>query len=147
MTTEERNKALVREITEVIWNQKRLERIPEFYSPEYVADYRPYSPERKGLEAIKGMVERAHASFPDYHEELRELIAEGDLVAVGITISGTQQGEWGGLPPTGKRVEINEIVILEIKDGKVVRQRGVADNLTALRQLGVIPPRPASADH
>ena len=48
-----------------------------------------------------------------------------------------------GSPPTNKRVEFDEIVILEFRNGKVVRQRGIPDNVTALRQLGVLP-TPAS---
>jgi predicted ester cyclase len=139
LTIQEKNKALVREITDQIWNQRKLERIPEFYSPEYVADYRPYAPERKGHDAIREMVERAHSSFPDYHEEVQQLVAEGDYVVVRLTTSGTQKGKWGPVPPTGKRIEFEEIAILKIADGKVVWQRGVVDNLSVLRQLGVVP--------
>jgi predicted ester cyclase len=139
----ERNKALVRELTEVVWNGRGLDRIADFYAPEFVADYRPYSPLREGHDGIRRMVEGAWMAFPDYHEELHELIAEGDRVVVHLTISGTQSGQWGPLPPTGKRVQFEEIVILQIRDGKVHRQRGIPDNLNALRQLGVVPtPRP-----
>ena len=135
----DKNKRLVREITEVIWNRRSLDRIPDFYAPDFVGDYRPYAPLREGHEGIRGMVERAWVAFPDYHEELHELIAEGDRVVARFTISGTQEGQWGVLPPTGRRVKFEEIVILEIRDGKVYRQRGVVDNLSALRQLGVLP--------
>ena len=46
----------------------------------------------------------------------------------------------GALPAaTGKRAQFDEIVILQIRDGKVLRQRGIVDNLSALRQLGVVP--------
>jgi len=138
----ERNKAVVRELTEHVWNRRALDRIPEFYAPDYVADYRPYAPVREGRAAIRGMVERAWAAFPDYHEELHELIAEGPLVMARFTISGTQAGAWGVLPATGKRVQFDEIVVLELRDGKVLHQRGVADNLTALRQLGALPMPP-----
>lgn len=134
----EDNKTLVRELTEVIWNRRDLDRIPEFYTPDFVGDYRPYAL-RQGHEGVRAMVEGAWAAFPDYHEEVRELVAEGDRVVVHLTISGTQQGQWGPLPPTGKRAEFDEIVILQIHDGKVAGQRGVVDNLSALRQLGVIP--------
>jgi predicted ester cyclase len=140
----ERNKQVVRELTEHIWNRRILERIAEFYAPDYVADYRPYAPVREGHAAIRGMVERAWEAFPDYHEELHEVVAEGPLVVARFTISGTQSGRWGVLQPTGKRVEFDEIVILELRDGKVVRQRGLPDNLTALRQLGVLPTPPAA---
>jgi len=135
----EANKTLVREITEVIWNSRRLDQIHHFYSADFVADYRPHAPLREGHDGIRGMLERAWAAFPDYHEELHELIAEGDRVVAWFTISGTQHGQWGLLPPSGKRVRFDEIVILEIREGKVHRQRGVVDNLAALRQLGVLP--------
>jgi steroid delta-isomerase-like uncharacterized protein len=135
----EQNKQLVRDITEQIWNRHRFEEIPKFYADDYVVDYRPYSPLRHGHDAVRGMVERALVAFPDYHEDLRELIAEGDMVVARLTLSGTQKGQWGPVPPTGKRVEIDEIVMLKIRDGKVIWQRGVVDNLAALRQLGVVP--------
>jgi steroid delta-isomerase-like uncharacterized protein len=135
----EQNKQLVRQITEQLWNQRRLEVIPKFYAEDYVVDYRPYAPMRHGWEAIRGMVERAFVAFPDYHEELNELVAEGDTVVARLTISGTQTGPWGALPPSGKHVEFEEMVMLKIRDGKVAWQRGVVDNLSALRQLGVVP--------
>ena len=138
----EENKALIRTVTDEIWNARRLERIPELYSPDYVADYRPTAPLRSGHDGIRSMVERAWATFPDYHEELHRLIAEGDLVVAWFTISGTQQGAWGMLPPSGKRVSFEEIVILRVAEGRVAWQRGVVDNLTALRQLGVLPTPP-----
>ena len=134
----ERNKALVRELTEVVWNGRGLDRTPDFYGIDFVGDYRPYGL-RQGHEGIRASVADAWTAFPDYHEELLELIGEGDRVVVHLAISGTQRGQWGPLPPTGKRVQFEEIVILQIRDGKVCRQRGIVDNLNALRQLGVVP--------
>jgi predicted ester cyclase len=135
----EKNRMLVRELTEHIWNRRRLDLVADYYAPDFVGDYRPYAPLREGHDGIRGMVECAWTAFPDYHEELRELVAEGDRVVARFTISGTQRGQWGPLQPTGKRVEFEEIVILEMRDGKVARQRGIVDNVTALRQLGVLP--------
>jgi steroid delta-isomerase-like uncharacterized protein len=138
----EQNKRLVREITDVIWNGRGLDRIAEFYAPDFVGDYRPYAL-RQGHAGVRAMVEGAWTAFPDYHEEVHEMIAEGDRVVLHLTISGTQHGQWGPLPATGKRVVFDEIVILQIRDGKVLGQRGIVDNLSALRQLGVVPtPRP-----
>lgn len=96
----EENKKLVREITEVVWNSRGLDRIPEFYALDFVGDYRPYTL-REGHEGIRAMVEGAWTAFPDYHEEVHELIAEGDRVVVHLTISGTQQGQWGPCRPPG----------------------------------------------
>lgn len=135
----ERNKAVVRELTEHVWNRRALDRIPEFYAPDYTADYRPLAPLREGHAAIQGMVERAWQAFSDYHEELHDLVAEGPYVVARVAVSGTHTGPWGLLPATGKRVLFEEIVILELREGKVVRQRGIPDHLTALRQLGFFP--------
>ena len=135
----ERNKQIVRDITELIWNQRRCDEISKFYAEDYVVDYTPYAPLRRGREVVREMVERAYTAFPDYHEELHEMVAEGDTVVARLAISGTQQGQWGPVPPTGKHVSIEEIVTLKFRDGKVVWQRGLVDNLGALRQLGVVP--------
>ena len=139
----ERNRAVVRRLFEV-WNTGSLDAIEELYAADYVADNRPYAPLRYGHDAIRGMVRHAHETFPDYHEELEELIAEGEKVMVRLTITGTQLGPRGPLPPTGKPVRFEEIVILRFRDGKVVEQHGLPDNLAALRQLGVVPTEPAA---
>jgi steroid delta-isomerase-like uncharacterized protein len=142
----ERNKEIVRRLTEEVWNGRRLDRIPEFFAEDYVVDYRPYAPLRHGRDAVRGMVERAWEAFPDYHEELHTLVAEGNRVVAHFTCSGTQDGPWGVLPPSGKRVAFDEIVILELRDGKIVHQRGISDNLAALRQLGILPAPPDPGD-
>jgi len=134
----ELNKAVIPRLFDM-WNTCNLDLVEELYAADYVADYRPYAPLRYGHEAIRGMVQRAHVAFSDFHEELEELIAEGDKVVVRFTITGTQTGQWGPLPPTGKPVRFEEIVILRFVDGKVAEQRGLPDNLAALRQLGVVP--------
>jgi predicted ester cyclase len=78
--------------------------------------------------------------MPDYHEELLAMVAEHDTVAVHLRISGTQLGAWGSIPPTGRRLEFEEMIILTFNDsGQVVHQRGIVDNLAGLRQAGVMP--------
>lgn len=138
MNEQEANKAVVRQLTETIWNQSDLAKIPDYYANDYEVDYRPYAPVRRGHEAIRGMVERAHAAFSKYHEELRDVLADGDKVVARFTVSGEQTGKWGAIPPTGKSVAFDEIVVLTLKDGKVTHQSGIADNVGALHQLGLI---------
>jgi steroid delta-isomerase-like uncharacterized protein len=146
MMSVERNKGIVRRLFEV-WNNGNVDAVEELYAADFIADYRPYAPLRHGHDAIRGMVRRAHVAFPDYHEELEEMVAEDDKVVVRFTITGTQLGQWGSVPPTGKRVRFEEMVILRFVDGKVVEQRGLPDNLAALRQLGVVPtPSVSSTD-
>ncbi len=99
----ERNKAIVRQLFEV-WNTGRLDKIEELYAPDFVADYRPYAPLRVGHQGIRDMARGARTAFPDHHEELEELIAEGEKVVARLTITGTQAGQWGLVPPTGRKV-------------------------------------------
>ena len=134
------NKATVHRLFDEVWNGRRLDLIDDLYSPDYVADYTPYAPPRHGRDAVRAMVENAWQTFPDYHEELIAMIAEGDRVAVHLRISGTQHGSWGPVPPTGKHLEFDEMLILTFDDAhRVVHQRGIVDNLAGLRQAGIIP--------
>lgn len=134
------NKRTVRRLFDEVWNGRRYDAIDELYSPRFVADYRPYAPLREGSDSVRGMVERAWDTMPDYHEELLAMVAEGDTVAVHLRISGTQSGKWGTLPPTGKRLEFDEMLLLTFDaQGRVVHQRGIVDNLSALRQAGFAP--------
>ena len=139
-----RNKTVVRRLFDEIWNGRRFEAIDELYASDYVADYRPYAPLRIGRDSVRGMVERAWQTMPDYHEELLAMVAEDDTVAVHLRISGTQLGAWGPIPPTGRRLEFEEMIILTFNDsGQVAHQRGIVDNLAGLRQAGVMPtPKP-----
>src|SRR5262245_30889413 len=117
----ERNKATVHRLFDDIWNGRQLDAVDELYSPDYVVDYRPYGPLRRGPAAVRDMVERAWATFPDFHEELIAMVAEDDRVSVHLRITGTQTGPWGPVPPTGRRVEMEEMILLTFDDaGRVV---------------------------
>jgi len=79
-------------------------------------------------------------SFPDFRMDLVDLIAEGDKVAAHFLCSGTHQGEWQGVPATGRRFEhVDEIYIFQIENGKLAAAVAVEDNLSRLRQLGITP--------
>jgi predicted ester cyclase len=135
-----------------VWNGRRLDLVEELYAPDFVVDYRPYAPLGRGRSAVRQMVERAWTTFPDYHEEMLAAVVEGDMAAVHLRISGTQSGAWGPIPPTGQRLEFEEILLLTFDpQGRVLHQRGIVDNLTGLRQAGTIPtivtpPNPANAE-
>jgi predicted ester cyclase len=147
MNEVDKNKALVRQLTEEIWNRAELDNVAKYYSEDFISDYSPYAPPRKGLAGVRAMVEGAHKTCSDYHEEIIDLIGEGDRVMVRLMLNGTQTGNWGPIPPTGKKVSYQEVVVLTFRDGKVVHQRGLVDNLHALRQLGLAAtPKPDAGD-
>jgi predicted ester cyclase len=134
----ERHRRLGLAINEEIWNRRRFERIPEYFTEDFVADYSPRVI-RRGHREIEEMVRAAHATFEGFREEVHLVIADEDSVVLHFTITGKQVREWGPIPASNRTVTYDEIVIMQIRDGKVFRQVGVADNLLALQQLGVIP--------
>ena len=71
---------------------------------------------------------------------IEDLIAEGDKVVVRWTNSGTNVGEFLGMPPTGKSFTIAGIDIHRLQDGKMAEHWHVVDNFSMLLQLGLIPP-------
>jgi len=81
-------------------------------------------------------------AFPDYHETIEDIIAEGDKVWVHFKVTGTHTGEWAifgvTLAPTGKKITYMGVCIWRIVDGKVVERKSIRDMLDFLKQLGVI---------
>jgi C-1 hydroxylase len=76
--------------------------------------------------------------FPDWHETIEDIIAEGDKVWVHFTGTGIHKGEWRRLAPTGKNITFTGVQIWRIVNGKVVEKDSIIDLLDALKQLGVI---------
>ena len=78
------------------------------------------------------------AAFPDWRMEIAELVAEGNTVVGRFRCSGTNQGEFKGEPPTGRRMKIDEVYFLRVEDGKFVDFWALEDDLARMRQLGFI---------
>jgi len=79
------------------------------------------------------------AAFPDLHHEIELVLADGDNVLVRFVLHGTHQAAFFGIPATNKRISVAAHAVLEVRDGRVTRLRGVFDEAGMLRQLGVLP--------
>ena len=79
-------------------------------------------------------------AFPDLNVKVEDQLAEGDKVATRWTTTGTHQGEFAGIPPTGKQGGVTGTTIARVVGGKIVEERSNWDTLGLLQQLGVIPP-------
>ena len=137
MTTET-NKAIIRRIVEEIQNRDNLALIDELLAPNFV-NHTPapgLPPDREGIKQLLSMF---RAAFPDGSMTIEDMVAEGDKVVSRKTYRGTHQGEFMGIPPTGKHVTVGLIDIMHIVDGKVVEHWNVGDDLSMLQQLGVLP--------
>ena len=83
------------------------------------------------------------AAFPDMHMSAEDLIASGDKTVARVKVTGTHKGEFMGVPPTGTRVDVQLIDIMRFGGaGLVCEHWGVADMLSLMQQLGVVPAGP-----
>lgn len=138
MSTEQ-NKMLVRQMVEQVFNRGNMSMADEFLSPDFVEheELPPGIP--PGREAPKALFTMLRNAFPDFKATIDDIVAEGDRVVIRQTWSGTQKGEFMGIPPTGKSVSFRVIDILRMAGGKCVEHWGVMDNMAMMQQLGAIP--------
>ena len=132
------NKALVRRFVDEVQSQGNVDAIYEFCSPEFVNHSAPpgLPPDREGIKVVTAMFRGA---FPDSYFTVEDMIAEGDKVTTRKTFHGTHEGEFMGIPPTGRQVSMGLIDIVRISEGRVVEHWSVGDNLGMMQQLGVVP--------
>lgn len=83
------------------------------------------------------------AGFPDLRMDPEDVLASGDKVAARVRATGTHQGEFMGMPATGKRVDVQLIDIIRFGDDGLAHEHwGVVDLMAMMQQLGVIPEGP-----
>jgi steroid delta-isomerase-like uncharacterized protein len=133
--TVEANKAVVRRFIAEVWNAGNLDVAEQLVHPGYeVPGVGP------GPEAVKRNVRTFRAAFPDLTSTVDDLIAEGDRVAVRLTLRGTHLGTFRGIAATGKRVTMQEMAFWRLVDGKLHTGWFQADMLGLRVQLGALPP-------
>jgi predicted ester cyclase len=131
----EQIKAIKRQEYEAV-NQKKLDALEEVVAPDVISH--PARPgQAPGLEGVKQLFSSLYAAFPDFHIDVEDMIAEGDRIVARVTGSGTHQGEFMGIAPTGNRVEFSAIDIARIVEGKIVEHWSNSDQLGLIQQLGV----------
>jgi steroid delta-isomerase-like uncharacterized protein len=135
MSTGEENKALLRRYVEAVWDQQNLEAIDDFLAPDY---RRHPSPTAEPLTRAgqRQLLTQFRTAFPDARLTIDEIIAEGDRVAFRSTMRATHQGEFFGIPPTGKQVAVGLVDVIHIRNGKFVEQWGGPNLLDLVQQLG-----------
>lgn len=92
------------------------------------------------FEMVKILIAGYHTGFPDSKTQVEHMVAEGDMVMIYSIYTGTNKGEFMGMPATNKSVRIEQVDIIRFDaSGKAVEHWAVIDQLTMLQQLGVIP--------
>jgi steroid delta-isomerase-like uncharacterized protein len=124
----EENKAIVRRVYEIVstGDFERAKEIVDQNAPDN--ELLPDDPPAKLIDTFKETFAEAREGFPDLGIAIEDVMAEGDRVAARVVMRGTHRGEFQGIAPTGKRVEVKAMDIFRISNGKIVEHWGHADD-------------------
>ena len=135
----EQNKAVARRLIEDVFNQGDISLVDELIAPDFVEHEEMPPGMPSGREGNKAATAMLRSAFPDFKATIDDMVAEGDKVVLRLTWSGTQEGEFMGMPPSGKRFSISVFDILRIDGGKIVEHWGQMDQMAMMQQLGAMP--------
>ncbi|HZM21287.1 MAG TPA: ester cyclase [Anaerolineales bacterium] len=130
----EENKDIVRRYQEA-YNTKDFEALAEVLAADVITP-NIISGMPPGIEGAKAVHQKTLRGMPDYYTTIEDLIAEGDKVVARVTMTGTHTGNFYGIAPTGRRVNLTSIYIVRIANGKIVEHWGEEDGVAVLKQLG-----------
>lgn len=128
------NKLLARRSLEELVNTGAVDRIAEFFSPDFVAHHI----EMRGFEAARQHLLTYHRCYPDLRVTVDGQIAEGDIVVTWWTMHGTHLGEFGGVKPTGKAIVLNGVNVQKIRDDRILEEWGGSNSLDELLRIGAV---------
>jgi len=120
-------------------NAHDVDQFISYIADDIVFDSVPMPPPLNGKEAVAGLVKSIFEGFPDFHIKLDSVMSSGNMVVSEYTITGTHQGIWAGIPPTGKSVRVKVLDVMEYEDGKEKSLVEYFDSTTLMTQLGVMP--------
>ena len=132
---EERNKTLIRSFIEEIFNEHNLSSIEKYFGKDSI-EGSPLA--GKGGEGFKRFLSDFFKAFPDMHTTIEHIVAENNLVVVFLNGSGSHKGEFHGILPTNKLVNIRSADLYEIENEVIIGHWDVVDQLNLLKQTGAI---------
>jgi len=136
-TLTEENKRIARRYPEEVATERNLDLIDELLAEDFI-EHGPFGEETHGREADKEQMRAMLDAVPDFEATVEAVVAEGDTVAMRVTLRGTHEGDLMGIEATGKPFEIANAVFTRIEDGKIVERWIQPDMLGFMQQTGVI---------
>ncbi len=135
----EMNKQAVRRLYDEMVSEGRFEVLDEVVKEDVIENEAAAEEMPGGRAGVRAFFEAMRAAFPDLKAEVGRLLAEDDRVVAHVTLSGTQEGEFMGVPASGRRFEAELFDMFRIEDGMIAEHWGVMDQMTMMQQLGAIP--------
>ena len=136
---------LVRRVFETVLNGRDADAMMQFWADDLVEEF-PIGTFR-GKREMRDYFASVFAAIPDFHIEATHIVGEGETVFVAWRVTGTFSGEpWLGIEPTGTRVELDGVDRFTIRNGKVVHNFVLYDQVAFAQQIGMLPKRGSVAD-
>ena len=132
------NAAVVRRFVDEVITHGNIEAAAEFVW-EDVVEQVPLPGQEPGLDGLKDIIRAMRTGFPDIVFSIKEQVTENDKVVSRFEWTGTHNGEFLGIPATGRPVRVWGIVIDRLEDGRIKETRILMDTLGMMGQLGVLP--------
>jgi steroid delta-isomerase-like uncharacterized protein len=138
----EANKLLVRGYIEEVFNKHQPAATDRFVAADFI-EHNPRLP-HDGIAGIKQFEAKVFAAFSDYHGEIQNIVAEGDMVVTRIQWTGTNDGPYDGRPATGNKLVFSTSDFFRIENGKIAERWDVVETLARAVALGLVPAPTAS---
>jgi predicted ester cyclase len=137
-----RAKTLALRLWEEGWNKGHLDVVDEVLAPDALDRHQHDDADFRGH--LKGVIREFRTGFPDLHTKVEDIVAEGDRLAMRVILTGTQDGPFLGVAPTGKKVEVEQYHFVQVnRQGQGVRHWAHTGIDELIRQLS--PPTGATA--
>jgi steroid delta-isomerase-like uncharacterized protein len=121
-----------------VMNQGNEDVIDEICAPNFV-DHDPLPGTGPDRDGIHQFVKQVRSAFPDLETTVDDIVAEGDEIAVRSTFRGTHEGDFMGIPATGKKVEVANYDFVRLENDQAVEHWGTIDSAALMEQLGAVP--------
>jgi steroid delta-isomerase-like uncharacterized protein len=122
------------------WNNRDIPNMLNFYNDDIIWRNVAMQETYNGKAEVRAFLEHLFSALPDLELDVTLRTARGKYVAEEYYIRGTHLGEFFGIPPTGRRVEIPAMSMVEMRDGKLKEDHFYYDAATVMRQMGIFPP-------
>ena len=132
------NAAVARTWAQAAWLEHDLEAAAQYLAPDWVGHHAGLG-DAQGVDGFKRIAGAYLRAFPDLAITIHDAVADGEKVVRRVSFTGTQQGVFLGVPPTGRQIRVEGTVILRITGGKIAEEWVTENLLGLLQQLGAIP--------
>jgi steroid delta-isomerase-like uncharacterized protein len=141
---EEINKQVVRQFFELL-GRNDTERMEQLLLSSTQYSFHPSGMPDMDWNAHKQLLAAITRAFPDLHHDVKDIVAEGDKVAVRLNVTGTHKSEFRGIPPSGGKLSLDEMAFLTIIDGRITEGWITSDTMSFMQQIGAIPTTDSNA--